>query len=647
MAEDAAAAGGEPSEEKDICTFIHSNTIYSFVILVPPLHAIKDGTCCTPQVWLAFWLFFVNLFLQMAITYGAAGSILWETAQFRQALLFNEDTLSTWALEATGKVGEAATYWFGDSGDEQAMGCCRGPVCVDSGMACCPPGVLPSTISPSFHPHAKVVTKHSFLGASAMLSSVKKPIGRARTKREVERVLTAQTSLCVLRDNDLDCSQPSFPFLNTWDALDANGDGIWTKEEAMEDMANVGCTLGKGITAEDLFRAVVRGLDRHFKVLGQRRKVTNTTIPHPLQNWEAVPRAYFEFWRGLAALCTAHDVNRCGGLIQAGIFDAALKSPGRAPREGIEDLDEAWDYCQRILRRNGICDYANPVSYIMFRQHAAEKCGKPVFSYGEVYTNPVNDKDVLGFVHLEYEEISKLKAATSGSFAFFQAIFLFLWYINLMHEFRSIIQLADVTWNFPADKREAGQRDEAAASIVRRLGDSRRTPKEEQIKIITFPWVHHILCGFMVFVRLVLLIYLAIVGTVFLLTIYSYTELLMNSLALAFVFQLPEFLYLWLIGEDEKALLASVAPLKYKTAIPRGRAWSILLSAYFWGLVVFPFICWGIVTWNNKTNMYPYYEALQCACYQEGNRCLAAPYLTPRWWSKHWDKVAFIHFTSP
>lgn len=160
------------------------------------------------------------------------------------------------------------------------------------------------------------------------------------------------------------------------------------------------------------------------------------------------------------------------------------------------------------------------------------------------------------------------------------------------------------------------------------------------IKGITKP--HRVTVVIMVIVRFTLIMYMAGVGSIFILTTYSYPDLLMNAVALAFVFELPEFFYSLLVGAREKEQLETVAPLEFTSSLPRTHgAMKLMGSKYFLGLFLFPFLCYALVEWNHNNNIAPVEEALQCVCFQKGPRCTTEKYLTREWWDKYWADVAW------
>jgi len=148
---------------------------------------------------------------------------------------------------------------------------------------------------------------------------------------------------------------------------------------------------------------------------------------------------------------------------------------------------------------------------------------------------------------------------------------------------------------------------------------------------------HRWLCYTMVAVRALLLFYMAIAGVAFLITTYVYTDLLMNAVALAFVFELPEFLFVVLVGKQQQQECKAVVPLEHRTSLPDDQGVrGMLKSNNFWGLVLIPFMIFAIVYWNQVVNNDPILEALDCACLGEGPRCTVSGKFGQEWWDSYW-----------
>jgi len=334
-----------------------------------------------------------------------------------------------------------------------------------------------------------------------------------------------------------------------------------------------------------------------------------------------------------------------------------------------------------------LCDNALPVTYIMYRQQVMEKCGAPHYIDGRDYVNPVNDHDVLHLVDVEYEKIGLFEMASGWEFRFFLALILLVWYVNLLGELEAVILLADFVWNYPVVYDDpfrtrvmirritevissrggspqslaafsprphpvlpspTAYRSGRAATVTRKnlsmASAVSGTPRTEdgQILIQAISRPHKVTIALMVLVRCTLIVYMAVVGSIFILTTYSYPDLLMNAVALAFVFELPEFFYSLLVGHQEKEQLESVAPLQFKSSLPKlTGVGQIAGSKYFLGLFLFPFLCYTLVEWNHRVNIAPVNEALQCVCFQSGPRCLTQKFMDRAWWDQHWKAVAW------
>mmetsp|Transcript_1569 Transcript_1569/g.4006 ORF Transcript_1569/g.4006 Transcript_1569/m.4006 type:complete len:694 (-) Transcript_1569:69-2150(-) len=651
----------------------HKESIYHFLVIYPELHRVKRGSYYDAKVGIAFALIVLNIVLQVSLTMIAGSSIFDDMTSYKSSLTQEpgsatsrylreraEELAEEVADRAADKFDRFADKYTAHSGlrlqyneSTKAAACCAADECIGQAPCC----------------HSK-----RGLGDQSKLlqtrgGQARKPAGssKAKGKKEVGEG-TERRALCLNSQDGLDCAPPTYDYVNHWDELDVNKDGVWTKEEAEADELNLGCKLG--VPSEEVFRAVISGLRKYAMEIS---KDLDTLAPEVTSGW-GVPRKYFEHWRGMVVMCAAVDHNRCTGLIEEGVFDGALKMAveDHAPRDGIKSLEYALDYCQTMLFPGGVCDKALPVMYIMYRQQVRDKCGSPTYLTGSVYHNPYDEGDVLRVVELSYPKLDKYTMAESPVFQFFLCLILLVWYVNLLGEFVSILRLADFAWNFPGAQdddplllRKLGRRvkrvvSHTASNFRQRMSFSDRdgrpedeeaprrqgskspawTPRYVEVEspiIQDISEVHRAICFLIVSLRLWLLLYMANVGTVFTLSTYSYPDLLMNAVALAFVFELPEFLFALLVKAEDKRALEEVGALEYCSLIPKPvGVMAYLCSVYFWGLVVFPAVCVTEVYLHHVYTVLPIYEALNCACLQHGERCIAQQTLTRSWWDRQW-----------
>merc|ERR1719156_153525 len=114
---------------------------------------------------------------------------------------------------------------------------------------------------------------------------------------------------------------------------------------------------------------------------------------------------------------------------------------------------------------------------------------------------------------------------------------------------------------------------------------------------------HLIVCKCMLYVRIFLWFYMGNVGTAFLLATFKYDDLLFNAVALAFIFELPEFLYGFLMTDEIKQKLSGAESVPFPTSLPQQGFAKVLISRSFWGLVVIPIFVFIVCTYNYQSNI--------------------------------------------
>jgi len=451
--------------------------------------------------------------------------------------------------------------------------------------------------------------------------------------------------------------------------LDRDGDGKWTLEEARADEANLGCRLG--LPVEEVFRSACRGVQKDNEDTSEQPPFNVHLVPLSISERRAVPKDYFDWWRGLAVMCVAHDVSRCGELVAKGLFDGAIGAGNRFTKGGVQDLDSALDYCQRMLRPGGMCEKTLPGAYMMYRSRVTEKCGAPTYATGPRYVNPFESRDVMSTIDVEYSMVEEYKTAASLEFTFFQGLILFLWFVNLIGELKAVIQLADFVSSFDHDgslplmtPRMRSHLRPSVAAIRRTVSDLRgieeQIEKEEEEEhgeapnldengkhvIMKISLLHKGMVAIMLVIRVALLVYMFHVGSMFLMTNHKYDDLLLNAVALAFIFELPEFLYTFLVAEDMKEELDGAHTCEYPTRLPTKGVSTMFLSKSIWGIVVIPIVVLVVVVYNYEVTTMPSLHALQCTCFQIGDSCSASSRFSRHWWDTYWREIATMFHKS-
>lgn len=680
---DAEPDEAEPLLPRATARLEHKESVYSFMLFQPPLSRRRTGHYWTTEVFLAFSLLVLNVTLQVGLTLIAGKNIVASSQQFKDTLLQSEAADTPW-LKAFQHVEYHAnelhktvkeTAGIGSSG-EDGLTCCNGAKCAGNGLPCCSrSGAKPHR---PHEPMRKNLTNADVQklpgGNNASFLALRKPKKKKNSDDEEAGMKTTTSALCKNRHRGnssfLHCTPSSFDFISAWDYLDYDGDGMWTLEEARSDNANLGCSLG--LPVEEVFRSTCRGVQRDNEDTSEHPPYNVHLVPLSVTERRAVPKAYFDWWVGLAVICVAHDVSRCGELVSKGLFDGAIHAGGRFTKGGIQDLDSALDYCQRLLRPGGMCEKTLPGAYMMYRSRVAEKCGAATYSTGPRYTNPFQGRDVMSTIAVKYALVEEYTTASSFQFCFFQSLILFLWFVNLVGELKALFQLGDFIYCFDHDdrlplltpsmrrwfkpiSRSASRRaSQIRSSISGRFNaepevsdessdeDLHKTGTESNVgnhTIMKISFSHKCMVTLMFVIRAGLLVYMFHVGSMFLLTNHKYDDLLLNAVALAFIFELPEFLYTFLVSDEMKADLEGTCTTDYPTSLPTRGCATMFLSKSLWGTVIIPIVVIVVVCYHHEVTTMPSLRALQCTCFQMGSHCDVTSYYSAEWWNSYWQEI--------
>lgn len=693
------------AEEESMPTLEHKESIYQFMIYMPPIGRMKVQHYCTFPVVLAFVLFSTTLLIQASLTAIAGEKIWMDQVDFRHSIVQDwqpqeEGYLGQKmrkirnlqgikqiddGLKQTGeKIRKVKKDYGADwlvtphMGRKAETACCVGPECYGLPVKCC---------------EANTTTSVAKEGSSFF--QFMKPVARKKAKKGEEDSSTdagRNNAFCKSNHDSLECTPPTSNMIEFWSELDVDGDGQWSMWEAKQDVANLGCRIG--VPTEDMFRSACRGILKDAQDTNFSGGVP-IHVPVYIEQHQFIPKAYFDWWAGLIRICEATDQNMCHALVAQGIFEALLNTSGKH-HGGVRDLDSAVGYCQRILVDNGVCVAALPGTYVMHRSRLDSSCGKThIVTSKDEYQNPFNKQDAMRVRKVTYSALDQFSSVHAMSFQFLLLMILVIWFTTLMDELNDIITLLDFCWSYPKDDSiplltpEMGQHirrfqsylnppqpeDDDQVGVFHRLrstaalslstlsdsvdsivergkvsprgkaggngtlavdsAEAARLPAPKRIS-----GVHCAVLVIMAALRLVILIFMGIIGTSFLIMQHTHLDLLLNAVALAFIFDLDEFMYAFLISEDLKNEAYSMEPFEFTSSLPTTGWRAQVLKRHWWGLAI-TIIAVFIVWWNDVRNIYPVMEALECACLQTGPRCQSSlTKLDQTWWSDYWSSVS-------
>jgi len=424
------------------------------------------------------------------------------------------------------------------------------------------------------------------------------------------------------------CMPHSVKFAFEWKHLDANGDGVWTLEEAKADKNKM--RAKRGVSPETVFNNLINGLRFHALFVESTGPNRSFYLSSDIENERAIPKAYFNFWKGDAMMCSHFDPNSCEAAAKAGIFDGALV-PGRlsAASKGIHDLDSAIQYCYRMLETGGGCEALLPTDFKRNREQRWGRCGARSLVEGGKYTNPYNNDQSVHVLEASYATVLKYQRATSRLYVFFQSVIIMLWLISLIDEWRELLKFLEFLIVFPglrAGGNNGGSKNEASED-----GETTYT-------ITGISQKHRAVLIFFYIVRLSVCYVLTQFGTFFLLTEQDYLNLVLYSLALTFVLTIDQMLF-DLLERDTKTLMDNAKPIEWVTRIPQEGCLAYCLKKECWGLFLVPILAVCIVVRYTYFEREPMLTVLRCACTQEGEKCLDSANYQAAWWRNYWGKV--------
>merc|ERR1719238_945829 len=98
-------------------------------------------------------------------------------------------------------------------------------------------------------------------------------------------------------------------------------------------------------------------------------------------------------------------------------------------------------------------------------------------------------------------------------------------------------------------------------------------------------------------------------------------DLLLNSLAIAFIFELDESIYHFLVPEETKRILSRLEPLKFSSSLPRVGYRALVISKFGWGVFIVPLLVGFQIHNHYSHTVQPVMAALNCACQKAGQTC--------------------------
>eukprot|EP00746_Dinoflagellata_sp_MGD_P124159 gnl/MRDRNA2_/MRDRNA2_58742_c0_seq1.p1 gnl/MRDRNA2_/MRDRNA2_58742_c0~~gnl/MRDRNA2_/MRDRNA2_58742_c0_seq1.p1 ORF type:complete len:624 (-),score=131.74 gnl/MRDRNA2_/MRDRNA2_58742_c0_seq1:29-1900(-) len=422
-------------------------------------------------------------------------------------------------------------------------------------------------------------------------------------------------SLCVLDKGMYSCAPPSVQLTGRWEELDVNKDGIWTREEVMQEREKLKCKYV--VDPVEVF-------DVFVNFLLQRE---NIIWIHPeLRAGRMIHQAYFTYAAGDIIMCGYRNKDMCANVLRAGAFDAPLKY-GTAPRVGTT-INSALDYCYDLLKPGGACELTLPSTYAVWKIESVSQCHAPTYEKF-TFTNPGMTNSTKSLLAVDYEARQEFEKSKTMLFQAYKTIIISLWFLAMLMEFKD--QTIIFTWvmRFP-DAAEFGE-----DAVLEKVNEE--NPEEATYTIQGVTSGHRMMVGILTFARFLITVILTGVGVSFLMKQTDYIDLLLDALALIFIVEVAEVLYSQVLRPEVRAQTENLEPMHVPMyGIDYLNRRPSLVDIIQLCTIVFVTLCW--MTYYYGSTLDPIYDALQCTCIGVGENCREAQTFSYDFWHKYWKE---------
>jgi hypothetical protein len=639
-------------DEKETPTLVleKGESVYSYVLYLPPIAKHKNGTMYTWDMCVGIILLLTNFLMQIGLTFIVGQGVIVEGNAWRKTLVGVQMDDQVGEGQVTKDVGDLSffstgfekfldrmdeeTYDYGWNHTEDKQAQNDEDLIHDLQRRLSAEVAEKTSLESGFPLHSRKRTPSGTL-LEVQLQSTSTHEGQLRASQGVfanagsgrggpvtapgiKYSAAGAATLCEMHNAKYTCFPPTAKFANQWAKLDSNGDGIWSLEEAEKDANG----FENRFKAKPflVFRAITVGLSDRGAM------DSNLWVPPEMKAMKAIPKPLFDYWMGDAILCTYADPYICPTLLKRGFFDEAMNPKNNG--KNIQDIDAALDYCVWMLKVGGGCEQSFPQIYKLYRARRQMQCGDGSLFNAGLYKNPNNKVDKVYIAQVDYGNLGDHQKAETAEYAFFLFLVLLLWLFALLGEMREMLKLGEYCIVAPV----AG--DDGGLEVKKKEEDGEEI---EEYTIVGLTPGHRTACACICVIRVMVVIYLGVVGCIFLVMETGYMDLLMNAVALAFILEVDEILFGSIARARTVEDLESVGEIEFETVLPTQGCSGWVLQKDFWGIIMFPLIAIGLIVFHSLFTTQPVLDALNCACYQLGPQCRDADNYGKEWWDNYWS----------
>jgi len=373
--------------------------------------------------------------------------------------------------------------------------------------------------------------------------------------------------------------------------LDLNADGMWDLEEAQELKKQWHKSLGREMN-----------LDHVHKKLVQYAKQGQLVAQHGVpQDVSAIPASWMQAESGKLSICALTSKAMCGNMEIRGVLKSLFSETANDTDDRIEQCEDAMDdYCPRVFG----------VLWKSFRDYDAQGCGEIEKEWDPKYRVNVATYEMTG------KYVSSDGAVASTAYFSFLLLIIVIWWLSIFTEVRRVLD-----WWI----------------IVAFIDSTEDSPSvlatDDKLEVVSIPMWHKIyLIVLNIIPRTIIVLWLSVTGSFFLISADNYADLVLNSVALGFLIEIDEMMYTAVASHrnrknlercEEVTVRHRVFEFVDKATCQKYNTVS-LFNTLLIGSIAICVVLWTYTGRHGKEDMA---DAIRCMCQSAGKQCLEAQVL--------------------
>jgi hypothetical protein len=377
-----------------------------------------------------------------------------------------------------------------------------------------------------------------------------------------------------------------------------NGDGYWSHEDSLPVTGKSWTDkFGKQGNLTRIFRGYLKEAKNGGFRYQKKNMLNEESSSSATAKYTRIPMQWMRVEQPVIHLCNNIDPALCGNLELRGILKTLDLGAEFSADDRIEECRNIYDQC---LPKFGEL-------WRSYTKNVEQTCGAMSSSWDSEANVIVNRYETAD----KYDPYENKQAIPTLMYETFLLLVLIIWWLIVIGELRQVLAWWMVFLWIPSEK-----------TVVEQTADS--------IKILGVSVTHKVIVFIMVIIpRTIIIVGLSYIGTDFLIIADSYSDLILNSVALGFLIEVDDMLFAAVTSSRTKENINKLQPLEsqhscspccvslgqYPTSIPLvffvvGMACAQMAKAFFWV--------------HGKVDLSGAYG---CLCHMEGPACIAAQIL--------------------